>query len=73
MFLLWAASSRQDPEAGHKMDIGVVSQTHQVGALFEDLKERVLMAPLDLPCIFLPSKPFSMNIVQEDDALLSSA
>ena len=31
---------------------GKVSQTHQVGALFEALNERVLMALSDLLCIF---------------------
>ena len=34
----------------HIRGIGVVGQTHQVGALFEALNERVLMAPSDLPC-----------------------
>ena len=44
--------SRPDPEARYKRGIGVVGQTHQAGAFFEALNERVLMAPLDLPCIF---------------------
>ena len=34
------------------MGIGVVGQTHEVGALCEALNERVLMAPLDFPSIF---------------------
>ena len=56
-----------DPESGHKRDIGVVGQTHQVGALFEALNERVLMAASDLPCIFLPSKPSFTNIMMHAD------
>ena len=32
-------------EAGHKRDIGVVGQTHQMGAFFEALNEHILMAP----------------------------
>ena len=39
-----ASQTRPDPEAGHKRDMGVVGQTHQVGALFEALNECFLMA-----------------------------
>ena len=53
----------QTPEAGYKRDLGAVDQNHQVGAFSEPLNEHVLMAPSDLPCIFLPSKPSCMNIV----------
>ena len=49
MASLWIRSGLGWPKKGYKR---LVSQTQQVGALFEALNECVLMAPLNLPCIF---------------------
>ena len=65
---LWPVESRPDPEAGHKRDIGVVGQTHQVGSLFEALNECVLIAPSDLPCIFFTIQ----TIIHEHCACVTS-
>ena len=53
--LLWSASGSGVDEAGHKRDIGVVSQTHQVGTLSDALKEQVLIAPSDLHFFYHPN------------------
>ena len=66
IFLLWPVSGSGLDKAGHRRDREIVSQTHQVGALFEALNERVLMAPSKLPCIFSPSKPSFTNDVSDD-------
>ena len=47
--------------------MGVVGQTHQVGALFEALNKRVLMAALDLPCIF-----FTIQTILHEHCALDS-